>query len=108
MLSVLGFPLERGKGRLGFVNSQQNSRIKETGLKGSQSLAQAASGTRPFPAAVAPFVGLDRLVRDPLSHALGTLCLLGRVGCQSLLSPLRLHVLRVCTLLSPPCGQGEV
>lgn len=101
----------KGKGRLGFVNSQQNSRIKETGLKGSQSLALAASGARPFPAAlggvaVAPFVGLDRLARDPLSRALGTLRSLGRVGRQSLLSPLRLHEPGVCPLPSPACGQG--
>lgn len=38
LLSGMGEGVEmEGKGRLSFVNSEQNNRIKETGLKGSQS-----------------------------------------------------------------------
>lgn len=89
-----------GRGRLGFVNSQQNSRIKETGLKGSQSCwpwlqrGQAIS-CGPGRVAVARFVGLDRLARDPLSHSLETLHFLAQWG-QSLLPPSRPHGPRVC------------
>lgn len=64
-----------GKGRLSFVNSEQNNRIKETGLKGSKlwPWLQAGPGHFLWPGKCgsSPSVGLDRPARDPPSCALG-------------------------------------
>lgn len=64
-----------GRGRLSFVNSEQNNRIKETGLKGSElwPWLQAEPGhfLRPGKCGSSPSVGLDRPARDPPSCPLG-------------------------------------
>lgn len=65
-----------GRGRLSFVNSEQNNRIKETGLKGSElrPWLQAGPGHFLWPGkggSSSSAAGLDRPARDPPSRVLG-------------------------------------
>ena len=75
-----------GRGRLSFVNSEQNNRIKETGLKGSEQWRWLQAGPghflRPGKCGRSPSVGLHRAARDPPSCTLGPLACLDRWGSE--------------------------
>lgn len=77
-----------GRGRLSFVNLEQNNRIKETGLKGSElwPWLQAGPGhfLRPGKCGSSPSVGLHRPARDPPSCALGPYACLDGWGVRAL------------------------